>query len=218
MTDNPVQVIVAAFNTPDGAGKVMSDLKQGKKAGLISIQDAAVVVKDTNGKVKITDAKHRTAKGLITGGILGGLVGLLAAPSVAAVAAGGGAIGALIGKLKNAPLKAEMKEIGSALPPNTSAIVAAIEHNQEAQLEALETALADEAERVVRDSLKADIAEQLSAGGNVLYTAGGGSMASGVGRVAQTPEGTQVSGIIASEDGVFVEDAQITNEPLETAK
>lgn len=111
-----------------------------------------------------------------------------------------------------------MKEIGSALPPSTSAIVAAIEHNQEAQLEALETALADEAAQVVRDSLKADIAEQLNAGGNVLYTAVNGTVASGVGRVAQTPQGTQVSGIVASEDGVFVENAQITNEPLETAK
>ncbi|WP_231510485.1 DUF1269 domain-containing protein [Fischerella sp. PCC 9605] len=155
---------------------------------------------------------------MITGGVLGGLVGLLAAPPVAAMAAGGGVIGALVGKLKNAPLKAEMKEIGSALPSGTSAIVATIEHNQQAQLEALETALADQAAQVVRDSLKADIAEQLNAGGNVLYTAGGGTMASGVGRVAQTPSGTQVSGIVASDDGVFVEDAQITDEPLETAK
>lgn len=33
MSNNPVQVIVAAFNTPDGAGKVMADLKQGKEQG-----------------------------------------------------------------------------------------------------------------------------------------------------------------------------------------
>ncbi|WP_315791112.1 DUF1269 domain-containing protein [Fischerella sp. JS2] len=192
----------------------MADLKQGKKAGLIDIVDAAVVVNDDNGNLKITDSKHRIAKGFVTGGVLGGLVGLLAAPPAAAVAAGGGVIGALVGKLKGTPLKAEMKDIGSDLPPNTSAIAATIEHNQEAQLEALEAALADGAVKVVRDSIKADIAEQLNAGGNVLYTAASGTAASGVGRVAQTPEGTRVSGIVANDDGVFIENAQITDEPL----
>ncbi|WP_231510484.1 hypothetical protein [Fischerella sp. PCC 9605] len=53
MTNNPVQVIVAAFNTPDGAGKVMADLKQGKRAGLIGIQDAAVVVKDATASSRL---------------------------------------------------------------------------------------------------------------------------------------------------------------------
>ncbi|WP_206070517.1 hypothetical protein [Nodosilinea sp. P-1105] len=89
MSDRPIQVIVAAFNNPDAATTVMADLKQGKKAGLIGIIDAAVVAKDADGKLKITDAKRRTRRGLVTGGVVGGLIGLIVAPPVATIAAGG---------------------------------------------------------------------------------------------------------------------------------
>ena len=58
----------------------MDDLKQGKKAGLIGIKDAAVVVKDEKGKLKITDTKKRKAKGFVTGGVVGGVIGLIAHP------------------------------------------------------------------------------------------------------------------------------------------
>ena len=204
MNDNPVQVIVAAFNDPDQAGWIMADLKQGKREGLVGIIDAAVVVKDAEGKIKITDSKRRSTKGFLTGGVIGGVLGLLAGP-VGLVALGTGAVGALMGKMQGAPLKAEMADIGSALVPNSSAIVAIIEHTWVSQLE---EALAAEGARIVQDALKADIAEQLNAGGNVLYTAGAGAVA----RIAETAEGTQVSGMIVGDDGVLIADAQFTNE------
>jgi uncharacterized membrane protein len=210
--ETPVQVIVAAFSTPDAAPAVMNDLKQGRKEGLIGIVDAAVVVKDANGKLKITDSKRRGARGFVTGGVVGALIGLLAAPPVGAAAVGGGVIGALVGKLRGAPLKAEMKSIGSALPSGSSAIVAAIEHDWVPQLEA---ALIADGAQLVQDTIRADIAEQLNAGGNVLYTAGGGSAGSGVVRVASTDTDSQVSGVLVGEDGVIVDNAVITNEPLE---
>lgn len=104
MSNVPVQVIVAAFATPDRAGQLMADLKAGRKEGLIGIVDAAVVVKDADGKLKVTDAKRRSTKGFVTGGLIGGVIGLLAGP-VGWAALGGGAIGALIGKLRGAPLR-----------------------------------------------------------------------------------------------------------------
>jgi uncharacterized membrane protein len=206
MNDAPVQIIVAAFNDPNRAAEIMDELKQGKKEGLIGIIDAAVVVKDAEGKLKVKDAKRRSTKGMITGGVVGGVLGLLAGP-VGLLAVGGGAIGALAGKVSGSALKAEMKDIGEALTPNSSAIVAIIEHTWVAQMEAM---LAAEGARVVMDSLKADIAEQLNAGGNVLYTAASGPNAAGVARVAESPEGAQVSGMLVDEDGVFIGDAQIT--------
>jgi uncharacterized membrane protein len=103
MNDNPVQVIVAAFNDPDQAGWIMADLKQGKREGLVGIIDAAVVVKDAEGKIKITDSKRRSTKGFLTGGVIGGVLGLLAGP-VGLVALGTGAVGALMGKMQGAPL------------------------------------------------------------------------------------------------------------------
>jgi uncharacterized membrane protein len=212
MADNPVQVIVAAFNSPDAAGQLMNDLKQGKKAGLIGIQDAAVVVKNEKGKLKITDAKQRKAKGFVTGGLIGGVIGLIAAPPAAAVAAGGGLIGFLTGKLKGAALKSEMKELGSALTPNSSAIVAVIEHSWVSQLEEV---MAAAGAQLIREAIKADIAEQLNAGGNVLYTAGDSALGSGAARVTATATEVQVSGIFMNEDGILIDEAIITTESAE---
>jgi uncharacterized membrane protein len=209
MSDAPIQVIVAAFNTPDGASKAMTDLKEGKKEGLIGIIDAAVVVKDADGKLKIKDSKHRSTKGLITGGLVGGVLGILMGP-VGFLALGGGAIGALAGKIKGSDLKSEMKDIGTALVPGSSAIVAAIEHKWVEQVEAQ---MAAEGAQVVRDSIKQDIAEQLRAGGNVLYTMGASDTESGMGRVAESKDGVvDVSGVRADEDGVYLTEAQLTNE------
>lgn len=205
----PVQVFIAAFNSPDGASKAMADLKEGKKDGYIGIVDAAVVVKNADGKLKIKDSKHRSTKGLITGGLVGGAIGLLLGP-VGLLALGGGAIGALAGKIKGSDLKAEMKDIGSALTPNSSAIVAVVEHKWVEQMEAQ---MAAEGAKVVRDSIKADIAEQLQAGGNVVYTAGASETAAGVARVATSKDGTvEVSGVSSDDDGVHVIDGQLTDE------
>jgi uncharacterized membrane protein len=212
MSDRPIQVIVAAFNSPDGASTVMAEIKQGKRAGLIGILDAAVVVKDANGKLKITDAKRRSRKGLVTGGVVGGLIGLVLAPPVTVIAAGGGVIGALVGKLRSAPLKAEMKDLGTALQPNTSAILAIIEHTW---VEKLEAALADAGAQLIRDVIKADIVEQLEAGGNVLYTAGGNADGLGAARIAQTGDTLAVSGIVSTDDGLWLEEAEIVLEPAE---
>jgi uncharacterized membrane protein len=208
MNDSPIQVIVAAFNDPKQAGQVMAELKEEKREGLVGIIDAAVVVKDEDGKLKITDARHRSTRGFITGGVVGGVLGLLLGP-VGVMALGTGAVGALLGKMQGAPLKAEMEDIGSALTPNSSAIVAVIEHNWVTQFE---EALAAEGARVVQEAIKADIAEQLRAGGNVLYTAGEGAMA----RVAESPEGTEVGGLLITEDGVLIADAQFTDEEPST--
>jgi uncharacterized membrane protein len=214
MSDSPLQIIVAAFNNPDGAGQVMDEIKQGKRDGLIGILDAAVVVKNAEGKLKITDAKRRSRKGLITGGVVGGLIGLVLAPPAAAVAVGGGAIGALVGKLRSAPLKAEMKDLGTALQPNTSAIIAVIEHTW---VEKLESALAAAGAQLIREVIKADIAEQLEAGGNVLYTAGASSEAQGAARIVQTQDSVSLGGVALTNEGFFLEQADIvlTTEDLE---
>jgi uncharacterized membrane protein len=214
MSNVPVQVIVAAFNTPDGAGKVMDELKQGKKEGLIGIRDAAVVVKDANGNVKITDSKHRGRKGMVTGGVIGGVIGLLATGPVGWAVVGGGVIGALAGKARGGPMKKEMQDIGQALTPNSSALVAVIDHEWVAQLQ---SSLVAEGAKVVHEAIKADIAEQLKAGGNVVYTAVGVDDEVVVGRATESAASqveAAASGQAATDQGVPVESATLTQEPL----
>jgi uncharacterized membrane protein len=212
MSQDPVQLIVAAFNSPERAGEVMAELKEGKKEGLIGIIDAAVVVKDGDGKLKVTDAKRRSTRGFVTGGVVGGVLGLLAGP-VGWVALGGGAIGALAGKMAGAPLKAEMQDIGSALTPNSSAIVAVIEHTWVSRLE---EAMEAEGAYLVREAIKADIAEQLNADGNVLYTAIATDDGGSISRVTDSPTGTHVTSLMSGEEGVLLVDAEFTDEePLD---
>lgn len=215
MSDH-IQAIVAAFSSPEGAQEVMDDLKQGRKEGLIGIIDAAVVVKNADGKLKITDAKRRSrrTRGVITGGVVGGLIGLLAGP-VGWAAVGGGAVGALAGRLSNAPMRYTMQGIGESLPANSSAIVAVIEHTWIADLE---NALIAEGAQVLRSAIAADIAETLQAGGNVLYTLGEGPDGVGAARVAETPGSASVSGFIADDEGVTILDAQFTDEEPEEEK
>jgi len=102
-----------------------------------------------------------------------------------------------------------MSDIGSALTPNSSAIVAVIEHTW---VSALEEALEAEGARIVQEALKADIAEQLNAGGSVLYSAREGA----VGRIAESPEGMEVSSMVFGEDGILITEAQFTNEEADT--
>jgi uncharacterized membrane protein len=208
MSETPVQVIVAAYPTPDGAARRMAELQEARKEGLVGIIDMAVIVKDGEGKLKITNSRRRSTRGLVTGGVVGGLVGLLAGP-VGWVALGGGAIGALAGKVRGAPLKQELQDLGESLTPNSSAIVAVVEHTWVTDLQ---RQLAAEDAKVVHDEIKADIAAQLEAGGSVLYTAVGTGAGGGVARVTEKGGQTSATVIAADDDGVYIEQATLTDE------
>lgn len=208
---SPVQLIVAAFADEEEAGRLLDDLKLGRRVGLIGIIDAAAVVKDKQGQLKITNAKHRGRRGLFTGGAIGAVVGLLAGPVGWGAVAGGGAIGALTGKLRNAPMKAEMTDLAASLTPGSSALVALVEHTWVAKLEAM---IAEDGARLVREELHADIAEQLAAGGNVVYRLGGGTEQTGAVRAAGDAERLEATGFLASDEGILIAEAQFTDEEL----
>jgi uncharacterized membrane protein len=181
----PIELTVAAFPNPEGASKAMNELKQANQAGLIGIDDMAIVVKDAEGKTKITDSKHRTGKGLLTGGVIGGVIALLSGPVGMGAAVAGGALGALAGRIRSLPIRAELKDIGKSLIPNSSAIVAVIEHTWVADIE---RELAARGARIVHDTLHSDITSQLEAGGNVQYGVVSGKEGAAVERATLTKE------------------------------
>jgi uncharacterized membrane protein len=186
----------------------MAELQEVQQEHLVGIIDMAVVVKDGAGKLKITNSRRRSTRGLVTGGVVGGLVGLLAGP-VGWAALGGGAIGALVGKVRGAPLKRELQDLGESLTPNSSAIVAVVEHTWVTDLQ---RQLAAEGAKVVHDEIKADIAAQLEAGGSVLYTAVGTSAGGGIARVTEKGGQTSATVIAADDDGIYIEQATLTDE------
>lgn len=202
MTDVPLQILVAAFQEEDAADDALKALKVAKKEKLISIDNAAVIRKDESGKLHIKEtADMGGGKGAGVGALVGGAIGLLAGPlGVAAGGALGAAVGGITAKLYDGGFKDErLERIGSSLQPGTSAIVAVIEHRWVADLE---RDLAEEGADVMTTALAADIAEQLQKGGEVSYTAISGEESIAGGRVATTEDEAEVSGFIATDDGM----------------
>jgi uncharacterized membrane protein len=165
----PVQIVVAAFKDEQAASKVLDQLKQAKKDGMIKIVDAAVLTKDAKGKLRIKEtADMRGGKGAVIGGVTGAVIGVLAGP-VGWAAVGGAVIGGLAAKLHDGGFKDErLKKLGESLGPGNSAIVAVVEHTW---VREVEKALADAGAQAVTEAISADVAQQLQAGGNVVYTA-----------------------------------------------
>ena len=202
MSDVPMQIIVAAFQDENEADQALKTLKEAKKEKLISIDNAAVIRKDEEGKLHIKEtADMGGGKGAGIGTLVGGAIGLIGGP-VGVVA--GGALGAVVGgltaKLYDGGFKDDrLRQIGTSLQPGTSAIVAVIEHRWVAELE---RELAEEGADVTTAALAADIAEQLQEGGEVSYTTLSSEEGVAAVRVATTDEEAVVSGFIATDEGI----------------
>jgi uncharacterized membrane protein len=206
MADVPVEIIVAAFQDPNGASAALEELKQAKKQGLIKIEDAAILVKDADGKLRIKETSDMGGgKGAVIGGVLGGVVGLLAGP-IGWAALGGAVIGGLVAKSHDGGFSdARLKQIGDSLKPNTSAIIAVIDHVWVAEVERqMQQAGAD----TVTASLSADIAKQLAAGKDVAYSAVSTSEGVAVSRAAAGGDEAEVSTVVTTNQGTYAESVQ----------
>ena len=216
MSDVPLQIIVAAFQEEEAADAALKTLKEAKREKLISIDNAAVIRKDEEGKLHIKETSDLTGgKGAGVGVLVGGAIGLLGGPlGVAVGSALGAAVGGVTAKLYDGGFKDErLREIGNSLTPGTSAIVAVIEHRWVAELE---RDLAEEGADVVTAALAADIAEQLQKGGEVSFTAVSGEEGFAAGRVATSDDEAVVSGILATDEGVVAASGVAELEDAET--
>jgi uncharacterized membrane protein len=201
MSDIPVQIIVAAFQDENGAEAALKELQAAKKARYIQIDNAAVIRRDADNKVHIKDTRDMGGgKGAVIGGIVGGVIGVLFPPSILVSGAIGAAAGGLIAKFSDGGFPdSRLKEIGEALKPGSSAIVAVIEHVWVAEAEAeLQAAGA----QVFVDTVKADIAEQLAAGKDVSYSVLATDEALSLDRAAGNQDEVQVDNLTLTEDAV----------------
>ena len=129
MTDNPVQVFIAAYETEDGAAAALKDFRAMDREGSIVLIDGAVVTRGTDGKVHFEETADPSGKKWAKrGAIAGGLVGLIFPPSLIVGAAVGGAGGGIWGKIRDKGFKDEdLKEVGESMEPGSSAIIAIAE-------------------------------------------------------------------------------------------
>jgi len=202
MSDVPVQVIVAAFKEEETADEALKALKEAKKERLIGIQDAAVIRRDEDNKLHIKEtADMGGGKGAAVGGVLGGVIGLIGGPAgVVLGGAAGAAVGGFTAKLFDAGIPDErLEEIGSALKPGTSAIIAIIEHKWVSEVE---RELAEAGADVLTEALRDDIAKQLAEGKEVMYSAVSTDESLTTSRIAADDEVVEVSGMVVTDEGI----------------
>ena len=202
MSDNPVQLVVAAFQDEDSAKEALQDLKQAQRERLIKIENAAVLRKNAKGKLHIKETQDMGGgKGAVVGGVGGAAIGLIAGPVLVVPAAVGALVGGLVAKLRDSGFSNQRLEtLGEGLQPGTSAIVAVVEHTWVAKVE---EALAEVEAEVMTAEIQADIAAQLEAGHEVAYTALASQEGFAVGRIAGGEDEIEDGLLVVDESGVY---------------
>ena len=165
-------LVCVAFDDPDAADHVLTELNQLQKEFLVQLADACVVVRDANGEVHLKQAMPLVAMGAASGGswgaLWGTLVGLLFLQPLAGLAIGaavGAGSGALAGKFSDYGIPDNfIKEAGEKLTPNSSALFLLIQkvvadkvlphfEQYKGKAHVLKTSLSDEQETALKDFL-----------------------------------------------------------------
>ena len=123
-------LVVVSFKGEDTADKALNKLREMQKEYLIDLEDACVVVRDKDGKVRLKQAINLVgagaAGGAAWGGLFGSLVGLLFLNPllgfVTGAALGAGA-GALSGALADYGINDDfIRSLGQSIEPGSSAL------------------------------------------------------------------------------------------------
>jgi uncharacterized membrane protein len=116
------ELFVLAFETETGASEMLETIGRLQKQELITLEDAAIVVRPVKGKPKVKQAQSLVGAGALGGAFWGMLIGLLFfAPWLGLVAGAVG--GALGGKLTDIGIDDKfIKEVGDTIEPGHSAL------------------------------------------------------------------------------------------------
>jgi uncharacterized membrane protein len=114
-------IVVLTFDNMEDAGKVRESLRKLEKEGQLSLDDAAVVVKDEKGKIQVKGQMDRgVGVGMVGGGLLGLLLmGIFPVGGIILGVLAGAGIGASLGLGVD---KKFVKQIQEELKPGMSAL------------------------------------------------------------------------------------------------
>jgi hypothetical protein len=138
--------------------------------------------------------------GAMGGAALGVILGVLTGGTGLILGAVGALAGGLTGKVRDIGIPNErLKQLGDALKPGTSAIIAVIEHKWVGELQKMmEQAGAD----VLAEAISADVAAQLAEGKDVAYSMVESESGSAVSRVAGNADSMEMSSIVSTDEAV----------------
>jgi uncharacterized membrane protein len=164
LSNEPAMLIMASFKDEEVAEKAFFDLKMDKRGRLIVFKDAAIVNRDEEDKLHIKETADMSGgKGVLFGGVIGALVGMIAGPIGAAI---GGAAGAVVGgitakKIDSGIPGERLTEIGAALQPGSSVILAVVEQKW---FEPVQSHLEEAGGNVISETLNEDFFKQVEEG------------------------------------------------------
>ena len=115
-------LVVVGYDDPYKAEEIRLKLRKLQSEYLLDLEDAVVVVKDQQGKIKLHQAVNLTAMGAVSGGFWGSLIGLIFLNPLVGMAMGAAA-GAASGALTDVGINNHfMKELAATLIPGSSAL------------------------------------------------------------------------------------------------
>ena len=114
-------LIVIGFPDQFKADEVLLDLRKLEREYLIDLEDAAIVVRNKDGKVRVKQSQELVTSGALSGGFWGLLIGMLFMQPLLGLF--GAAVGALSGALTDIGIDDNfIQELGNTIEPGTSAI------------------------------------------------------------------------------------------------
>ena len=126
-----VELFAAVYPNTFEARATLNDLVKMHKEGTVELVDAAVMVRERSGRLRIHEwAEITPRRGAKRGALVGAVIGVIFPPSLLATVFIGAAAGAVTGKVTDQGFENEMlREIADELDAGKSAILAAVEHH-----------------------------------------------------------------------------------------
>jgi uncharacterized membrane protein len=171
--NEPYDVISASFASEAGADLALSALQRAEQAELLDIESAAVIVKDANGEVTLSETEDQSGRqGLGRGLITGGLMGLLLpGKSFVSSALKQGVSGGFLARLRDTGFEDDdLRAMAEDLAPGTSMLVAIVQYQYSGDLSSF---LQEHGAAIVKTRLSPEGAAVLEEMGQAIQTARG---------------------------------------------
>ena len=122
---NAPTMLAAIYPSRDQAKTIFDVLESMRRGVNLDLEDAAIVTKDPDGKIRVEETKDLTAKkGARRGALIAGAFAVIFPPSLIASAVVGGAAGALAGRSRDTGIKGgEMQTLAEQLGPAQAMLV-----------------------------------------------------------------------------------------------
>jgi uncharacterized membrane protein len=121
--DAPMFLYIGTYPSEAAARADYDLVKDLHTVDVIGTYDAAVITKDSSGKVHVNKDEMATRHGGWGGAAAGAVVGILFPPSIIGTALVGGAIGAVSGHLWRGISRSDVKELGELLDDGEAALL-----------------------------------------------------------------------------------------------